>query len=662
MTTQKTDNFMLKLIIAHWIIATFITSLAFNTYLLGFVVGGVISLITYISYKKYQGTRFYKIIIAIALMSFSALFIQQFYGRIELHFHVFIALAFLTAYRDRVPLAIGSTFIALHHFIFNYLQQFNVEIFNTKIVIFNYGCGLDIVFLHAILVIAEWFVLDLTIKGKIKEFDLINKTQNELLEANETIQKEGLKYHSMMKYSSDGIFIISLDGKLQEFSEKAQEMLGYTKEEMQKLYVYEWDISHSKEEALEHVKNTPTQPFTFETKHKRKDGSIYDASISVVRIHSDDKDFIYASVRDITQDKQLQEELTEQKIEFEAIFRNSKDGIALLDLESKFLDFNNAYLEMTGFSREELLSKSGYELATPEDKEKTKSILDEVLKNGYVENFEKSCVVNNNKYIDTNMSITLMPDKKRLLLVAKDVTALKQFEKQSKMASMGEMIGNIAHQWRQPLSIISTASTGVLMYKDMGALTDEIIEVEMNHINNNAQYLSKTIDDFRDFIKGDRQKVEFNLSQDIHSFLNLVQGNIKRYEIDVHLDIEENITLTGYPNELIQCFINIFNNAKDALINLGSERFIFISTYKKDDTVVITFKDNANGIPQDVLPKIFEPYFTTKHQSKGTGLGLSMTYNLIIDGMQGSITANNTQYTYNDKSYIGAEFTIILPL
>ena len=119
-----------RLIFLHWAISTFITSIAFDTYTIGFIIGGLIALGSYLAYKLYQGTQYYRVVIAIALLSFSALFIQQYYGRIEFHFHIFIALAFLTIYRDRLPLAVASIFIIIHqlspghYFTFKYEEGF----------------------------------------------------------------------------------------------------------------------------------------------------------------------------------------------------------------------------------------------------------------------------------------------------------------------------------------------------------------------------------------------------------------------------------------------------------------------------------------------------------------------------------------------------------
>ncbi len=249
--------------------------------------------------------------------------------------------------------------------------------------------------------------------------------------------------------------------------------------------------------------------------------------------------------------------------------------------------------------------------------------------------------------------------------VKKEVNKNKKIQKKlfktEKLASMGEMIGNIAHQWRQPLSIISTGATGLQVQKEHDMLTDKFFNDTCVAINENAQYLSKTIDDFKNFIKGDRNQTIFKLKNEIVRFLNLVDGSIKQDNINMILDLDADIKVYGYPNELTQCFMNMFNNAKDVLEKLNEEnRYIFISTKIKDDTIVIKFKDSGGGIPKKILPKIFEPYFTTKYKNQGTGLGLHMTYNLVVNGMNGTFEAMNKKYKYEGKSYRGALFTICL--
>jgi len=247
--------------------------------------------------------------------------------------------------------------------------------------------------------------------------------------------------------------------------------------------------------------------------------------------------------------------------------------------------------------------------------------------------------------------------------VKKSNTIEEKLFESEKLASMGEMIGNIAHQWRQPLSVISTGATGMILQKEIGILSDEKILQTCNSINDNAQYLSKTIDDFTNFIKGENVKKTFNLEAEIDSFLKLIEGSVKNNNIKIILDLQKNISLESYENELTQCFMNLYNNAKDALVeNIDVYRYIFIKTKKENNKIIIQVKDNAKGIPEDIMPKIFDPYFTTKHQSKGTGLGLHMTYNLIVNGMDGKIEVENTKYEYEGKEYKGAMFTITLPI
>jgi two-component system, sensor histidine kinase and response regulator len=229
---------------------------------------------------------------------------------------------------------------------------------------------------------------------------------------------------------------------------------------------------------------------------------------------------------------------------------------------------------------------------------------------------------------------------------------------QSKMASMGEMIGNIAHQWRQPLSVISTAATGIQLQKEYGNLTDDNLDDMLTKINDSSQYLSTTIDDFRDLVKGDTKKIDFNISQYLDKAFKIEESMLKNNSIQLITDIDDTIVIKNYANLFIQIIVNIINNSKDALKTVDDKnRYIFIEVKKVGKNAVIKIKDNAGGIDENILPKIFEAYFTTKHQSQGTGLGLYMTYNM-LHNMNGTISAENSYFNYNNIDYKGVEFTI----
>ena len=184
----------------------------------------------------------------------------------------------------------------------------------------------------------------------------------------------------------------------------------------------------------------------------------------------------------------------------------------------------------------------------------------------------------------------------------------------------------------------------------------------MEEIMQQTNYLSETIEDFRNFIRGSKEETNFKVSSLIEKTLSITNPSLKNNYIDVIVKIDEEITIKGYEHELMQALINLLNNSKDALIgnNAIEFKYIFIEATKIENQCKITIKDNAGGIEPSIINRIFEPYFTTKHQSVGTGLGLSMTNKIITEIHHGSIVASNTTYTYNEQEYNGALFTIIL--
>lgn len=363
--------------------------------------------------------------------------------------------------------------------------------------------------------------------------------------------------------------------------------------------------------------------------------------------------------------KEAEDNMLETLNSFQMMINSTLEGIFILQ-DNVCIDVNDVAVELLGYdNKEQMIGKNAFEFISIESKE----IVKEKIALSEAKPYEVKVMKKDGTVMDSLLrGKNLVLNGKHIRISALlDMSELKEKEQiileQSKMAALGEMIGNIAHQWRQPLSVISSGATGIKVQNEFGHLTYDFIDETCDLINSNAQYLSKTIDDFRDFIKGDRKKELFNLKENINSFINLVEGSIKGNYLELISDIEDDTMINGYPNELIQCFINIFNNSKDVLNDIDQDnRFIFISSFVENNKAVIVFKDNAGGIPDNVLPNIFEPYFTTKHKSKGTGLGLHMTYNLIVDGMKGTIQAKNESYEYKGKNYKGAVFKIILPL
>jgi len=237
---------------------------------------------------------------------------------------------------------------------------------------------------------------------------------------------------------------------------------------------------------------------------------------------------------------------------------------------------------------------------------------------------------------------------------------------QARLASLGEMLGNIAHQWRQPLMEL-----GLLIYQIKKSFkADNLDDMKMQKLYEKSNFIiermSQTIIDFQNFFKPDKKYEYFSIKEALNYSLAIVKGSLKRENISIKIKSKSDIIVKGFQNEFSQVIVNIINNAKDALIKkIECKRKIEIEIQKEescflfgetrsDKTAVITIKDNGGGIDNKIIDKIFEPYFTTKHSSQGTGLGLYMSKMIIEQSMKGLLEAKNLED--------GALFTIKLPI
>lgn len=225
----------------------------------------------------------------------------------------------------------------------------------------------------------------------------------------------------------------------------------------------------------------------------------------------------------------------------------------------------------------------------------------------------------------------------------------------AKNAQMGEMIENIAHQWRQPLSVISTAVSGMSFIKEFYTLTDEEFKDKTQVVMKNVKYLSETIDTFRNYIKEKNELMEVVLQERIDNVLGIVHASLQNNHIELIKEIVDTpIKYRLVQGELSQVIINLINNAKDALNNNSiDKKWIKIGLYETVESIVIYVEDNGGGVAENIKEKIFNPYFTTKHQSQGTGIGLHMSKDIIQRHLEGKLYMENTS--------LGAKFIIELP-
>ena len=490
--------------------------------------------------------------------------------------------------------------------------------------------------------------------------------QKQLEDANEKLSIESSKLKTLVNAIPDLVWLKDANGAYLSCNKRFEQLYGHKEEEILGKTDYDFVDYDTADFFRGHDKNAmdENKPLSnFELLKFASDGHSEYTKTTKTRVLDNEGNIIgvLGIGRDFTAEQVSNEKLEFQKQELQTIFDTTKDGIAIIDLQTNFKKVNKAYCEITGLSEEELLKTSCLALTLAEDVEATMSKMETLFEKGFVDSYEKRCVING-KHITVSLSVTLLPDKQHMLLSMKDVTQLKLFEEQSKLAAMGEMIGNIAHQWRQPLSVITSISTAIKMRNEYEQLKDYDIVPDMDMITKQALYLSKTIDDFRNFIRNTQHKKDFSIKNALERTISILHSAMINNHIVLISNIEDDIVLHGYENELMQAFINIINNARDAIkdnVKSDDDKYIFIQTLRNKNKLELSIKDSGGGIPENIIHRIFEPYFTTKHQSIGTGIGLSMTYKMITQRLNGTITVENEEYEYNKRSYKGACFKIV---
>lgn len=354
----------------------------------------------------------------------------------------------------------------------------------------------------------------------------------------------------------------------------------------------------------------------------------------------------------------------------------TQSGMIITDANQKILQVNKSFSKITGYTLDEVIGKKPALFKSGlHNKEFYDKMFDSLRKNnfwmGEITNIKKDGSLINEHLI---IQSVLNEKNEVIYYVASflDTTKQKEIEnqleinqqillQQAKLAAMGEMLENIAHQWKQPLSIITTLTSGILLNKELNILTDEFLKDGLNNITNSVKYMSKTIDDFRNFYNNKLEKKEFSIKNSIEKSLVLLSSKLMKNNVIIIKNIED-IEILGYENEIIQVYMNILNNAMDSLENLKDEiKIIKITGRIEGNKAYIEFLDNAGGINEEIIDKIFDSHFTTKDATKGTGIGLYMS-RIIISKAKGELNVFNKTFDFKEKSYKGANFIITLPL
>ena len=386
---------------------------------------------------------------------------------------------------------------------------------------------------------------------------------------------------------------------------------------------------------------------------------------------------------DITERKQYELAIEREAQEWTQAMDSFTDAIYLLDTQRRLVRANQTFYSLTdndpnravGRIISELIHTAGQEKCCPvcsAQKEKRDAVI--VMEADHPANSTGHPIEVTVKVIRDSAG-----EPRHLLSSIRDLTEMRKYEdelrrlnesleqrvrqevaknrekdamliQQSRLATMGEMMHNVAHQWRQPLTAMTLILYNIKDDFEFGELNQESLSKQVTLGVRLSEKMSSTIDDFRKFFRPDKAVSHFNLADSVREALNLVEANFSNNQIEVNVEAAENIRVEGYANEYSQVLLNVLGNAKDALSKGKTGGKVTITLGKENGMGVVRIRDNAGGIPEETLPKIFDPYFTTKES--GTGIGLYMS-RMIISHMHGNITARNVEG--------GAELAITVP-
>jgi len=500
-------------------------------------------------------------------------------------------------------------------------------------------------------------------------------------------------------------------GRIVDCNEQLALMLGYPKEEMRGMEIAGFIAPEDRNWVIENV--SLNRESIVEHAMLRKDGTrifveahgcpIFPGSVKR-----------YTAIRDVTESRQAKKSIQESEKKFRSIFEQSLDAIFISSKDGSIDAANPAACKMFGMTEQELCTAGRSGIVNPAD-HRLALMLEERKRTGEVTGELTFIRKNGEQFPVEISSVVDPTDQQRSIIILRDITGRKKIEhelqeshcelelkvrqrteelantvdslvkeicerekaesalrvetnsrliamealhekeqlliSQSRQAAMGEMIGNIAHQWRQPLNTLGLLTQKLEFFYGQPIFNKEFLDTSVAKSMEIIQYMSKTIDDFRNFFKTDKDRNVFDVSKVINNTLTLLEGSLLNPVIDVVIVNKDSPVVNGFQNEYAQVVLNILINARDVLVEREIvDPRVTITIFNEDDCAVVTVADNAGGVPEEIIDKIFDPYFTTKGPHQGTGVGLFMSKTIIEKNMGGRLTVCNTAN--------GAEFRI----
>jgi PAS domain S-box-containing protein len=485
--------------------------------------------------------------------------------------------------------------------------------------------------------------------------------------------------------ASDALIWVSPDACIVDVNEAACRSLGYTREELLRLRVPDINTRLNVEKWTQHFAGLRQRgTLTFENELIAKDGRVFPVEIVANYVKAGNRELNCSFVRDITERKRAEDKIKESEHRFRTLFENMNEGVALHTFihndDNEIIDYmivsvNHAYETILGIAKESVIGKTSseaYNSVAPPYLEEFASVFDS--QTGF--NFETYFPP-----MEKHFNISVIPWEENGFATifseiserVKNEQQLKQFNKnleeriakavedirqkdqmmilQERRAVIGEMIHNIAHQWRQPLNVLGLYLQELSLAYGSPEFNREYLTVSIDNSMQLIDHMSQTINDFMNFYRSDKETTTFCVNDVIKRTLSLIEKSFQDHQIRISFQAGGDHYVNGYPNEYSQALLNILVNARDALVeNHPEDAWILIQSFAEGDKTVVTITDNGGGIAEDIIDRLFDPYFTTKGPDKGTGIGLFMSMTIIEKNMGGRLTVRNTGS--------GAEFRI----
>lgn len=482
-------------------------------------------------------------------------------------------------------------------------------------------------------------------------------------------------YQSVYEMMSDGVYVFDERGKIIHINQKGAELLGYRVDEV--LYQEGHDLFHrhiNKEkiplqECSLHIALCEKKQYRGFEYYETKCGDIIEVEVIASPTFEDDKFIGYVVIfKDISHSKKTQNL-------YNAIFQAASLGICLTDAKGYFVSVNPEYCNIYGYTESELIGEH-FTIIVPDGyKEALSKLHDDFIHTDMIELSKEWQVQRKDKQIihiiATAAKLQNVPGGPYKITTVHDVTDLhisREKEKiqelmltqQSKMAAIGEMLGAIAHQWKQPLNSINLALMNMQLKREAQKLDDETFENAVETIESMIAQMNSTMNDFMDFFKPNKTISQVNIKMCIQKALKIMEAQFKNRSIIVNFDVDESLSTKGVMGELEQVFLNLLSNVKDAYASGEfEEKQLYIYSKKLDQkSFEVCFEDRAGGIDEEFIASIFDPFVTSKEAQGGTGIGLHMSSTIIKKTFDGKMLARNV---YQNGTKVGVKMSVVLP-